>query len=188
MSYFVDDYLRETRRILKRLNHVAIEAVACILDDVRASGNRLFVIGNGGSAATASHAVNDFRKLAKIEAYAPTDNVAELTARTNDDGWASTFARWLDVSKIGQDDALLVLSVGGGSTEASPNIVQAVSLANDVGAYVLGIVGRDGGFVRKNADACLVIPPLYEDRITPHVEGITSVILHLLVSHPLLRQ
>jgi D-sedoheptulose 7-phosphate isomerase len=187
MSYFVDDYLRETRRILKVLDHVDIESMACMLSDVRASSNRLFIIGNGGSAATASHAVNDLRKIVKIEAYAPTDNVAELTARTNDDGWESTFARWLNVSKLGLDDALLVLSVGGGSTEASPNIVQAVSLANDVGAIVLGIVGRDGGFVRKNSDVCLVIPPLYEDRITPHTEGITSIILHLLVSHPVLR-
>jgi D-sedoheptulose 7-phosphate isomerase len=150
----------------------------------------LFVLGVGGSAGHASHAVNDFRKLCGFEAYAPTDNVSELTARVNDDGWESCFANWLRGSRLRRGDGLLVFSVGGGDRERniSANLVRAVELAGAVGARVFGLVGRDGGFTARCADACVVIPPLFAERVTPHTEGLCAVLWHLLVSHPLLQQ
>jgi D-sedoheptulose 7-phosphate isomerase len=183
---FTDRYLTETSAILGILDATAIERIAEELASLKARRGRLFIIGVGGSAATASHAVNDFRKITHIEAYTPTDNVAELTARTNDDGWETTFSSWLCTSRIDADDALLVLSVGGGSKTTSANIVDAIDYAKDYGATILGIVGRDGGHTAAKATACLVIPPAYKARITPHTEGVASVVLHLLVSHPLL--
>ena len=183
---FTDRYLTETSAILGILDATVIERIAVELAAVRERSARLAIIGVGGSAATASHAVNDFRKLAHIDAWTPTDNVAELTARTNDDGWAATFAESLAVSNFGADDILMVLSVGGGSHSTSPNIVQAVAYASGKGATILGIVGRNGGYTATKSTACLVIPPIYNARITPHTEGICSVILHLLVSHPAL--
>jgi D-sedoheptulose 7-phosphate isomerase len=183
---FSSKYLDETVKILGTLNTAKIEQIAVELSGVRLAGGRLFIVGNGGSAATASHAVNDFRKCCGIDAYTPTDNVAELTARINDDGWHTTFSNWLRVSNIGGRDALLALSVGGGSEHTSENIKVAVDYARNWGASVLGIVGRDGGHTAERANACLVIPPMFPDRVTPHTEAICSVILHLLVSHPAL--
>lgn len=183
---FTARYLTETSAILGILDAGAIESIAEKLAKVRDEGGRLFIVGVGGSAATASHAVNDFRKIVHIDAMTPTDNVAELTARTNDDGWKTTFVNYLRVSRITRSDTLLVLSVGGGTDDTSYNIVRAVKYARKYGATVLGIVGRDGGYTDQFADACLVIPPIYGDRITSHTEGITSVVLHLLVSHPAL--
>lgn len=185
---FARQYLDETREILGRLDHDAIERMASALAALRNRGGRLFVLGNGGSAANASHAVNDFRKIAGIEAYAPMDNVAELTARTNDDGWETTFAAWLRVSRLEPFDAVLVLSVGGGSAPVSQNIFRAVSYARDKGTPVLGIVGRDGGRTAEVASACVLIPTVDEERVTPHAEEMQSVVLHLLVSHPLLKR
>ncbi len=179
-------YLDETIAILGELNTADIDHIAGEISRVRQADGRLFIIGVGGSSATASHAVNDFRKLCHIEAYAPTDNVAELTARTNDDGWDSTFVEWLRTSKIDHNDGLLVLSVGGGGQRVSINVVKAVEYAKLRLATVLGIVGRDGGYTASRANACLVIPPLYKDRITPHTEGLASVVCHMLVSHPAL--
>jgi len=186
---FVHTFLEETRELVRRLDVESIEAVARGLARTRGRGGRLFVLGVGGSAGHASHAVNDFRKLCGIEAYAPTDNVSELTARANDDGFDTCFAEWLRVSRLGRDDALLVLSVGGGSAEkgVSVVIVRALELARDVGAEVFGIVGRDGGFTRRVATACVVIPSADPTRITPHTEGLAAVVWHLLVSHPTLQ-
>lgn len=186
MTDFVESFLRETITIVEALDHADIEAVASRLASVRERGGRLFVLGVGGSAAHASHAVNDFRKICRLEAYAPTDNVAELTARINDEGWDSSFAEWLRGSRIGANDGVLIFSVGGGDAakNVSPNLVRAIDVAKEAGAMVLGIVGRDGGHTKKRADACVVIPPLYGDRITPHTEGLCAVVWHLLVSHP----
>jgi D-sedoheptulose 7-phosphate isomerase len=186
MSDFVESFLRETVTILDALDRAAIEAVADGLARVRERGGRLFVLGVGGSAAHASHAVNDFRKICRLEAYAPTDNVAELTARINDEGWDSSFAEWLRGSRIGANDGVLVFSVGGGDAakNVSPNLVRAIDVAKDAGAMVLGIVGRDGGHTKKHADACVVIPTVSPERITPHTEGLCAVVWHLLVSHP----
>jgi D-sedoheptulose 7-phosphate isomerase len=190
MTSFTENYLGETRRILDALDPAAVEAIASDLAAVRARGGRLFVLGVGGSAGHAGHAVNDFRKLCGFEAYAPTDNVAELTARTNDEGWDTVFSAWLEGSRLGPDDAVLVFSVGGGDLErnVSPNLVRAVELARKVGAGVHGIVGRDGGFTAAAADSCVVIPPLVAERITPHTEGLCAVVWHLLVSHPALQR
>jgi D-sedoheptulose 7-phosphate isomerase len=190
MTSFAEAYLIETQRILDALDGGAVEALARDLADVRDRGGRLFVIGVGGSAGHAGHAVNDFRKLCGFEAYAPTDNVSELTARTNDEGWDTVFSAWLVGSRLSADDALLVLSVGGGDTErnVSPNIVRAVEIARKVGANVHGIVGRDGGYTAANAASCVVIPPLVAERVTPHTEGLCAVVWHLLVSHPLLQR
>ncbi len=186
-------YVLETIELLYGIDADLLETMAQALADLRDRQGRLFVIGVGGSAATASHAVNDFRKIAGIEAYAPTDNVAEITARTNDDGWSSTFVEWLKTSHLTNNDAVLVLSVGGGSHQTSANIVEAIKYARiplgiepGIGATILGIVSRDGGYASRFGDYVLLIPPLYGDRITPHCEGITSVLLHLLVSHPAL--
>jgi D-sedoheptulose 7-phosphate isomerase len=183
---FTQSYLTELSVILSALDPEPIEAMARALQSVRRQGGRLFVLGVGGSAANASHAVNDFRKIAGIEAYAPTDNVAELTARTNDDGWVSTFAEWLKVSHLRQKDALLVLSVGGGTEEVSENIFAAVHEATYVGATVLGVVGPEGGETAEVADVCLLVPGFYPAHVTPHAETVQAVVWHLLVSHPLL--
>lgn len=188
MSY-ARQHLREALEILERLDTEAIEKVASLLARVRADGGRLFFLGVGGSAANCSHAVNDFRKLAGIESYTPTDNVAELTARTNDEGWASVFAEWLKVSHLNAKDALFVLSVGGGDAKRniSANLVGAIQLAREVGAKVTGIVGRDGGYTAQAADVCVIVPTVNQETVTPHVEAFQAVIWHLLVSHPLLK-
>jgi D-sedoheptulose 7-phosphate isomerase len=187
---FSSSFLAEIREIASRLDVRSVENVAALLGNVRERGGRLFVLGVGGSAANASHAVNDFRKITEIEAYAPTDNVAELTARINDHGWSAVFADWLCTSRLNAQDAVLVFSVGGGSLErnVSPNIVAALDYAKSVGASVIGIVGRDGGYTAKLADACIVIPVVHPDRITPHTEAFQAIVWHLLVSHPALQR
>ena len=186
---FAADYMDEVTRVAASLDRDRIEAVVAILADARARGGRLFVLGVGGSAANASHAVNDFRKIAGIEAYAPTDNVAELTARTNDEGWAGVFEGWLRVSRLGAADVVLVLSVGGGNLErnVSPNLVAAVRHAREAGARVIGIVGRDGGYTAAHADACVLVPVVNPAHVTPHTEAFQAVVLHLIVSHPALK-
>jgi D-sedoheptulose 7-phosphate isomerase len=186
---FAEQYLEETDRLVRALDRSAIEAVASRLADVRDRGGRLFFLGVGGGAAHASHAVNDFRKIAGFEAYAPTDNVAELTARTNDEGWETVFESWLKGSRLMASDALFVLSVGGGSLtpSISPNLVRALEYAREVGATIVGIVGRDGGHTARCATACVTIPVVNEMRITPHTEAFQAVVWHLLVSHPLLQ-
>lgn len=187
---FAGAYLDETVSLLRALDAAQVEALAEGLAGVRDGGGRLFILGVGGSAGHASHAVNDFRKLCGFEAYAPTDNVSELTARTNDEGWETVFAAWLDVSRLGARDGLLVFSVGGGdrAKNVSANLVRAVERAREVGAKVFGIVGRDGGYTARHATAAVVIPPLWPDRITPHTEGLCAVLWHLLVSHPRLQR
>jgi D-sedoheptulose 7-phosphate isomerase len=187
---FTKSYLDETVRAVRALDAVAIEAVATGLARVRDGGGRLFILGVGGSAAHASHAVNDFRKLCAFEAYTPTDNVSELTARVNDDGWDGSFAAWLEVSRLGPRDAVLVFSVGGGNKEknVSANLVRALELAGQRGSAVFGVVGRDGGATRTAAEACVLIPTVSPDRITPHTEGLCAVVWHLLVSHPALKR
>jgi D-sedoheptulose 7-phosphate isomerase len=189
MPTFSEQYLDETIDIVSQLDRDSIEQVASGLAAARDRGGRLFILGVGGSAGHAGHAVNDFRKLCGFEAYAPTDNVSELTARTNDEGWDTTFSAWLRGCRIGSSDAVLVFSVGGGDRERSisSNIVGALEVAGEVGASRFGIVGRDGGFTAKVADACIVVPPLVADHITPHTEGLCAVLWHLLVSHPSLK-
>jgi D-sedoheptulose 7-phosphate isomerase len=179
-------FLRESAEILAKLDVDRIEAMAAALASLRERGGRLFVLGVGGSAGHASHAVNDFRKLCGIEAYAPTDNVSELTARTNDEGWETVFAEWLRVSRLSSQDALLVFSVSGGSAQhnVSTNLVWALQLAKETNAKVFGIVGRDGGFTAEVADVAIVIPPMVGERVTPHTEALAAVVWHLLVSHP----
>ena len=188
MSY-AKQHLDEAVRIIERLDVDAIERMAELLADLRARGGRLFFLGVGGSAANCSHAVNDFRKIAGIEAYTPVDNVSELTARTNDDGWESVFAGWLRVSRLSADDMLFVFSVGGGSLAAniSPNLVRALDFAKSVGARVVGVVGRDGGYTAQMADACVVVPTVNPETVTPHAEAFQAVVWHLLVSHPRLK-
>lgn len=185
MSY-ARQHLDETRRIIDLIDTAAVEKLVEKLIELKRRNGRLFFLGVGGSAANASHAVNDFRKIAGIEAYTPTDNVAELTARINDEGWAGVFAEWLRTSRLCATDAVFVLSVGGGDLErnVSPNLVAAVRYAKDVGAGVVGVVGRDGGFTARVADACVIIPTVNAANVTPHTEGFQAVILHLLVSHP----
>ena len=187
---FVDTYLQETLRAVKELDGGAIAAVATGLARVREQGGRLFILGVGGSAGHASHAVNDFRKLCAFESYAPTDNVSELTARINDEGWETSFSEWLKVSRLSKRDGVLVFSVGGGNREknVSPNLVRSLELAAEQGAAVFGIVGKDGGATRAAAEACVIIPTVSADRITPHTEGLCAVVWHLLVSHPALKQ
>ncbi len=189
MSGFVEQYLSEVSRIVDQLDRGAIERAVEILAAGRSRGGRLFVLGVGGSAANASHAVNDFRKIAGIEAYAPTDNVSELTARTNDEGWGTVFRSWLIVSRLGPADTLLILSVGGGNIErnVSPNLVAALEYARERSATVIGIVGRDGGYTASAADACVLIPPVNPDTVTPHTEAFQAIIWHLMVSHPKLK-
>ena len=186
---YIETYLDEVADIARQLSREQIARIVERLNDLRSAGGRLFVLGVGGSAGNASHAVNDFRKIAAIESYAPTDNVSELTARINDDGWDSSYARWLEVSRLGSRDAIFVLSVGGGNPEKniSTNLVEAVHLARSVGAQVFGIVGRDGGYTARNSDACVIVPPMDDATITPHAEAFQAVIWHLIVSHPLLR-
>ena len=189
MSY-ARQHLDEGRQILEQLDAAAIERVAEILHAVQERGGRLFFLGVGGSAANCSHAVNDFRKIAGFEAYAPTDNVSELTARTNDAGWASVFVEWLRGSRLRADDGVFVFSVGGGDVarNISANLVAALQLARERGAAIVGVVGRDGGYTRTVADACVVIPTVNEATVTPHAEAFQAVIWHLLVSHPLLKR
>jgi D-sedoheptulose 7-phosphate isomerase len=186
---FAQQYLEEAAAILGQLDVSTIERTARLLADVRDRGGRLFFLGVGGSAANCSHAVNDFRKLAGFEAYAPTDNVSELTARTNDEGWETTFAAWLRGSRLTKRDAVFVMSVGGGNLEknVSANLVRALQHAEEVGASVFGIVGRDGGFTAKVGDAVVIVPTVNPDTVTPHSEAFQAVVWHLLVSHPLLK-
>jgi D-sedoheptulose 7-phosphate isomerase len=188
MSYS-EQHLREASDIIARFDLAAIERTADLLAGVRARGGRLFLLGVGGSAANCSHAVNDFRKICGIEAYAPTDNVSELTARTNDEGWASVFSEWLKVSRLTASDAVFVFSVGGGNVEknVSPNLVAALQLAKEAGATILGVVGRDGGYTATVADACVIVPTVNPQNVTPHTEAFQAVVWHLLVSHPKLK-
>jgi D-sedoheptulose 7-phosphate isomerase len=183
---FADRFLAEAAEIVARLDRASLEKAAKLIAELRVTGGRLFILGVGGSAANASHAVNDFRKIAGIEAYAPTDNVSELTARTNDEGWATVFEGWLKTSKLQARDAVLVFSVGGGDVErnVSPNLVAALKLAKSVGAKIIGVVGRDGGYTAKVADACVLIPVVNPVHVTPHSEAFQAVVWHLLVSHP----
>jgi len=187
---FTEQFLGEAAEILKQIDVPAVERVAAALAASRAAGGRLFILGVGGSAANASHAVNDFRKICGFEAYAPTDNVSELTARTNDEGWAGVFEAWLRVSRLRPADSLLVFSVGGGnlSQNVSPNLVAAIQYAKTIGATVTGIVGRDGGFTAQSADACVIVPTVNPKHVTPHAEAFQAVIWHLLVTHPALKQ
>jgi D-sedoheptulose 7-phosphate isomerase len=186
---FVQQYLEETQKVVAGLNAAAIETMVGELARVRERGGRLFILGVGGSAANASHAVNDFRKICGFECYAPTDNVSELTARTNDEGWATVLAEWLKGSRLNGKDALLIFSVGGGNLEknVSPNLVSAIQLAKQVGASVLGIVGRDGGYTAKEATACVIVPTVNPEHVTPHSEAFQAVVWHLFVSHPKLK-
>ncbi len=187
---FASCFLEETARIAATLDPGAIERLARLLAQVRDRGGRLFFLGVGGGAAHASHAVNDFRKLAGFEAYAPTDNVAELTARINDEGWASALAAWLAESRLRRGDGVFVFSVGGGSVEhnVSPPLVRALEYARAARATIVGIVGRDGGFTAEVADACIIVPVVSPERVTPHTEAFQAVLWHLLVSHPVLQR
>ena len=185
MSY-VREYLDEAKRIMAQLDVGTIERIVSLLVDLRARGGRLFVLGSGGGAGHASHAVCDFRKIAGIEAYAPTDNVSELTARVNDDGWETSYVNWLRVSRLTGRDMLFIFSVGGGSLEhnVSPNLVRSLEYARQAGASICGVVGRDGGYTAQVADACVVVPTVNPGTVTPHVEAFQAVVWHLLVSHP----
>lgn len=186
---FTASFLTEVAQVAQQLDAVAIERCVELLAQMRERGGRLFILGVGGSAANAAHAVNDFRKLAHLEAYAPTDNVAELTARTNDDGWATVFDAWLRTSRLRAEDAVLVLSVGGGNLERniSPNLVSALAVAREVGCTILGIVGRDGGYTATVADVCVIVPTVNPGHVTPHAESFQEIVWHLLVSHPTLK-
>lgn len=188
MSYALQ-HLKEAAEILEKIDETVIEKMADLLATVKTNGGRIFFLGVGGSAGNCSHAVNDFRKIVGIECYAPTDNVSELTARTNDDGWASVFVEWLQVSKLNAKDALFIFSVGGGNLEKniSPNLVEAIKLAKTLGAKVTGVVGRDGGYTAQVADACVIVPTVNTETITPHSEAFQAVVWHLLVSHPKLK-
>lgn len=182
-------YFEEVKAIADSIDHDAIERLARELSDLRSSSGRLFFLGVGGSAGNCSHAVNDFRKLCGIEAYTPTDNVSELTARTNDEGWSTVFSEWLKISKANENDAIMVFSVGGGDLEknVSPNIVEGLSLAKKRGLRVFGVVGRDGGFTKKVGDCVVVVPTISADRVTPHSEAFQAVVWHCLVCHPVLQ-
>ena len=188
MSYSAQ-HMREAVEIIQKIDVSAIEKMADLLATVKADGGRIFFLGVGGSAGNCSHAVNDFRKIVGIESYAPTDNVSELTARINDEGWATVFVEWLMVSKLRAKDALFIFSVGGGNLEKniSPNLVEAIKLAKSVGAKVTGVVGRDGGYTAQAADACVIVPTVNTETITPHSEAFQAVVWHLLVSHPKLK-
>ncbi len=185
---FSERFISEVTTVLEATDQESIERCAVGLGAVRDRGGRLFILGVGGSAGHASHAVNDFRKICGIESYAPTDNVSELTARTNDDGWETTFSEWLRGSRLEKRDGVLVFSVGGGDSESgvSVNLVRALELSKGIGASIFGIVGRNGGFTSQVADACVVLPPLYPEHVTPLTEGLCAVVWHLLVSHPAL--
>jgi D-sedoheptulose 7-phosphate isomerase len=188
MSYS-EQHLRETAEVVAKLDPALCENAVELLASVRSRGGRLFILGVGGSAANASHAVNDFRKIAGMECYAPTDNVSELTARTNDEGWSTVFVEWLKGSRLNEKDALLILSVGGGDVErnVSPNLVAALQLAKERQSAILGIVGRDGGYTAKVADVCVIIPTVNPANTTPHAEAFQAVVWHLFVSHPALK-
>lgn len=187
---YTTTYLDDAVRIISGLDREAIDRIVAILADIRATGGRLFILGVGGGAGHASHAVNDFRKIAGIESYTPTDNVSELTARINDDGWDSAFSRWLEVSRINGKDGILVFSVGGGNADkkVSMNIVEALKLAKSVGARVMGVVGRDGGYTAQVGDAVVVVPTMSDSTITPQTEAFQAVVWHLVVSHPGLKK
>jgi D-sedoheptulose 7-phosphate isomerase len=186
---FVQQYVEETQKVVAGLNVAAMEKSIDELAAVRERGGRLFILGVGGSAANASHAVNDFRKICGFEAYAPTDNVSELTARTNDEGWATVLSEWLKGSRLSGKDGLLIFSVGGGNLEknVSPNLVSAIQLAKQCGASIVGIVGRDGGYTAKEASACVIVPTVNPDHVTPHSEAFQAVVWHMFVSHPKLK-
>jgi len=188
MSY-TENYLTESAQIIGQLDVTAIEKMLALLVNLRERGGRLFVLGVGGGAGHASHAVNDFRKIARIEAYTPTDNVSELTARINDDGWETVFANWLRGSRLSSNDLVFVFSVGGGDIERniSPNLVRALEYAREVGAPICGVVGRDGGYAARVADACVIIPTVNPETVTPHTESFQALVWHLLVSHPRLQ-
>ena len=190
MSTFSEQFLQESVELIKGIDTGHMEAMAEGLAKVREGGGRLFILGVGGSAGHASHAVNDFRKICGLESYTPTDNVSELTARTNDEGWDTTFSEWLKGSRLTGKDALLIFSVGGGNKEknVSVNLVRALELAKERGAAVFGIVGRDGGYTKQVADVCVIVPTVHKDRVTPHTEGFAAVLWHLLVSHPALQR
>ena len=187
---YTEMYLREATRVIDGLDGGQIDAMVHILADLRATDGRLFFLGVGGSAGNCGHAVNDFRKIAGIEAYAPTDNVSELTARTNDDGWEHVFSRWLETSRIRANDIVFVFSVGGGNAEKniSANIVEGLKVAKKAGAKVVGVVGRDGGYTKKVADACVVVPTVNSETVTPHTEAFQAVVWHLIVTHPDLKK
>jgi D-sedoheptulose 7-phosphate isomerase len=190
MSSFTRDFLAESIEAIRALDADEIDRVAVGLGAVRDAGGRLFILGVGGSAGHASHAVNDFRKICNFESYTPTDNVSELTARINDEGWDNCFAEWLTGSRISERDAILVFSVGGGNVEknVSVSLVRAIDRARAAGARVFGIVGKDGGYTKQVADACVLVPVVSPDHITPHTEGLAAVIWHLLVTHPALKR
>jgi len=187
---FINNHLNESIEIIKKLEQLQISNCIELLVNLKRRGGRLFFLGIGGSAGNCSHAVNDFRKIVGIESYAPTDNISELTARANDEGWSTIFIEWLKISKFSRNDMLFILSVGGGSIEKniSPNLVKAIEYAKLINANVIGIVGRDGGFTAKVSDACVIIPKVNIDSITPHTEAFQSVIFHLMVSHPRLKE
>ena len=189
MSYAAQ-HLKEVTEIIQKIDIESIEKVADLLAKVKSDQGRIFFLGVGGSAGNCSHAVNDFRKIVEIESYAPTDNVSELTARTNDDGWPTIFEPWLKLSKLNSKDAVFIFSVGGGNLEKniSPNLVNALKLAKTVGAKITGVVGRDGGYTAQVADACVIIPTVNTETITPHSEAFQAVVWHLLVSHPKLKE
>ena len=189
-SAFARQYLQESKQIIDKFDLDAIDRMTALLADLRSGGGRLFLVGVGGGAGHASHAVNDFRKIAGIEAYSPSDNVSELTARTNDEGWETSYAAWLKVSRLSSRDMLFIFSVGGGDLKRniSANIVRAVQLAKEVGAKVIGVLGRDGGYTASVADACVIVPTVNPDAVTPHTESFQAVIWHLLVSDPRLQQ
>lgn len=186
---YSSQHLLEAVSIIQNINTDSVEAVVDVLSSVKTEGGRIFFLGVGGSAANCSHAVNDFRKIAGIESYAPTDNVSELTARTNDEGWNTIFSEWLKVSKLSTKDVLFIFSVGGGdiANNISPNLVSAISFAKKVGSKVVGVVGRDGGYTAQSADACVIIPTVNPETITPHAEAFQAVLWHLMVSHPKLK-
>ena len=188
MSYS-QQHLNESIEIIQKMDVSVIEKMADLLAQVKADGGRIFFLGVGGSAGNCSHAVNDFRKIVGIESYAPTDNVSELTARTNDEGWPTIFVEWLKISKLSSKDMIFIFSVGGGNLEKniSPNLVEALKLAKSVGAKIVGVVGRDGGFTAQVADACVIVPTVNAENVTPHSEAFQAVVWHLLVSHPKLK-
>jgi D-sedoheptulose 7-phosphate isomerase len=188
-TLFAAQYLNEAKQIIDQLDTAAMEKMTQLLVNLRERGGRLFLVGVGGGAGHAGHAVNDFRKLAGIESYSPSDNISELTARTNDEGWDTTYSAWMRVSKLSSNDMLFVFSVGGGDLEKniSPNIVRAVSYAKEVGANVIGVLGRDGGYTASVADACVVVPTVNKDMVTPHTESFQALVWHLLVSDPRLQ-
>jgi len=186
---FVSEHLAETKQIIDLIDISVVEKMAEMLLALRDSGGRLFFLGVGGGAGHASHAVNDFRKIVGIESYAPTDNVSELTARTNDEGWETVFAEWLKTSRLSSRDMIFVISVGGGNLEknVSPNLVRALQLGKDVGAKIIGVVGRDGGYTAQVGDAVCIVPTVNPDSVTPHTEAFQAVVWHLLVTHPALK-